>query len=125
MRNALLVGLGGFLGSSGRYAVGAVVHQLLPTTRFPMATLVVNVVGCFLIGLLGGLVESRHLLSADVRLFVFTGVLGGFTTFSAFAFETWFLGREHFTRVAILNVAAHVLIGLAVVALGVRVARMT
>jgi len=90
----------------------------MPLTTFPVGTLVVNVSGCFLIGLLGGLVETRQLLGPDLRVFLLIGVLGGFTTFSSFAYETLALTRDaEFSR-ALLNIGAQVVLGLGAAWLG-------
>jgi CrcB protein len=122
MRNLFLVGAGGFLGSVARFYVTGWATQLSHAGRFPLGTLVVNVVGCLLIGLLAGLAEHLHLLSGPARLFLLTGVLGGFTTYSAFAYETYFLGREHMTLVALVNVALQLGLGLGAVVVGSRIA---
>ena len=94
MKQALLVGLGGFIGSIGRYKLGGIILHQSTSWRFPLSTFVVNVLGCFVIGALAALVEQRDLFSAGTRLFLFTGVLGGFTTFSAFSYEGMFLLRR-------------------------------
>ena len=118
LRPILLAGLGGFIGSAGRYLIGGWAHGLMPLTTFPVGTLVVNVSGCFLIGLLGGLVETRQLLGPDLRVFLLIGVLGGFTTFSSFAYETLALTRDaEFSR-ALLNIGAQVVLGLGAAWLG-------
>lgn len=122
MRNLLLVGGGGFLGSVARYYVTGWATQLSHASRFPFGTLLVNVTGCFLIGLLAGLAEHAHLMSTSTRLFLLTGFPGGFTTYSAFAYETHFLGREHLLPAALVNVAFQVLLGLGGVLVGARLA---
>jgi fluoride exporter len=122
MRNLLLVGGGGFLGSVARYYLGGWATQMSHASRFPVGTLVVNVTGCLLIGLLAGLAEHAHLLSPPTRLFLLTGFLGGFTTYSAFAYETYFLGREHLALAAVANVALQLTLGLGAVLLGSRIA---
>jgi CrcB protein len=118
MTNVLLVGIGGFLGSAARYLITGLVTQASAAARFPLGTLAVNILGCFAIGLVAGLAERADLFSAQTRLFLVTGVLGGFTTFSAFAFETYFLGREHHWTLAATNVAAQVVLGITVVWMG-------
>lgn len=113
-----VVGLGGFCGSSARYIVGGLVHRVLPAAAFPFGTLAVNVFGCLAIGLLGGLMELRQVLGPAQRLFLLIGVLGGFTTFSTFAYETLSLSHAaEFGKVA-LNVFGHVIFGLAAAWIG-------
>ena len=124
MRNLLLVGLGGFLGSAARYWVVTAVSGTSAAPRFPLGTLVVNVVGSLLIGVVAGLAESRAWLGPETRLFVATGVLGGFTTFSAFALETHALARLQTSASALLNVALQLGLGLAAVWLGLRLAAL-
>ena len=81
MRTAILdlvyVGLGGFIGSIGRYLAAGAVHQIFPSSYFPIGTAVVNIIGCFLIGVLTGLAELRNLLSPEMRTFLLIGMLGG------------------------------------------------
>ena len=123
MRELLLVGTGGFLGSVARYYLGGLVTQATAVSRFPYGTLAVNITGCLLIGLLGGLAEQTSAFSPHTRILIFTGLLGGFTTFSAFGYETMFLAREHAWSWAALNVGAQVILGLAAVWTGHAVAQ--
>ena len=118
MRDLLLVGSGGFIGTVARYLLSGAVTQASAASRFPFGTLAVNALGCLLIGVLSGLAEQSGAFSTSTRLLLFTGVLGGFTTFSAFAFETYFLGREQLWLLALANVGAQVAIGLAAVVVG-------
>jgi CrcB protein len=106
------------LGSIGRYLVGGWVHRALPFSSFPVGTLVVNLAGCFVIGVLGGLAAGRQLFGADLRAFLMIGVIGGFTTFSSFAYETLALARDAELGRALGNVAAQVVLGLAAAWLG-------
>jgi fluoride exporter len=108
LRAVLIVGCGGFIGSAGRYLIGGWAHRLFPTTTFPVGTLVVNAIGCFAIGLLSALFEGRQLLSPEARLFLMIGILGGFTTFSSFAYETLGLARDGDTLRATWNLIAQV-----------------
>lgn len=112
MERLLWVGAGGFIGSSLRFLVSGWVYRALPAAAFPWGTLAVNVLGCFLIGLANGLAESRGLLGPGVRLFLMIGLLGGFTTFSTFAFETVALGRDAETGRALANIGLQVGLGL-------------
>ena len=116
--NAAVVGLGGFLGALARYGLSGLVHRLVPLTTFPYGTLVVNLLGCLLIGLVAGLAESRQLFGPEFRTFILIGILGAFTTFSTFAFETFALIRDDEYVWATANVAMHVIPGLALVWLG-------
>jgi CrcB protein len=122
MYNLWLVGSGGFIGSVARYYLGGWVTQSTHVSRFPYGTLLVNVTGCFLIGLLAGGAEHAHWMKASTRLFLLTGFLGGFTTYSAFAYETFSLGRGHFLSAALANVVFQLILGFAAVALGFRLA---
>ena len=104
-----------FIGSSLRYAVTGYVQTWSRSIDFPYGTLAVNLIGCFLIGFLSQLAESRGVLTAESRTFVFIGILGGFTTFSAFGNETMNLWRDGENLLAMANVAAHLLLGLGAV----------
>lgn len=105
-----------------RYLLGGLVVEASGASRFPFATLVVNVTGCLAIGALAAVAQRENVLAPGTRLFLFTGLLGGYTTFSTFAYETLVLGREHAWAAAALNVLAHVALGLLAVWVGYRVA---
>ena len=113
-----LVGCGGFLGAVLRYALSGFVHRQLAFTTFPVGTLAVNLAGCLAIGVLAGLADARQLLGPELRAFAMIGLLGGFTTFSSFGFETFALLRDGEHARAALNVVLQVLLGLAGVWLG-------
>jgi CrcB protein len=85
---------------------------------FPYGTLTVNVIGCFVIGFLAQLAESRGVFTSEARLFVFVGILGGFTTFSSFGNETLNLARDSQMMIALANIGMNVVIGLVAVWLG-------
>jgi len=118
IEQALLVGLGGFAGSILRFAVSGAAQRLDPSGSFPYGTLTVNALGCLSIGFCAGLVESRALFGPELRLFLFLGLLGGFTTFSTFGYETHVLLRDGDGFKAGVNVIASVALGLVLVWLG-------
>jgi CrcB protein len=120
MKQALIVGFGGFVGSIGRYKLGGIILQHTASWRFPLSTFAINVIGCFVIGALAALVEHRDLFSAETRLFLFTGLLGGFTTFSAFGYEGMFLIRRGEIGIAFLYAGLSVVCGLAAVWLALK-----
>jgi fluoride exporter len=123
MKEIALVALGGAFGSVARYKLsGYVLHHTIDW-RFPAGTFAVNVIGCLVAGLLAGLAEQREMLTPETRLLVFTGVLGGFTTFSAFGMETMFLLRRGELLIAGANVALSVAAGLAALWLGLVLSR--
>lgn len=119
----LLVGSGGFIGSALRFLVGGWVHQLLPKAALPVGTMTVNLIGCLLIGLLGGLAEFRSMIGPQARLFLMIGVLGGFTTFSTFGYEALGLLRDQQNAGAAVYVGVQVVLGLAAAWLGMALAR--
>lgn len=122
MKGLLLVAAGGALGSVARYQLSGLLLQHTGDWRFPAGTFAVNVTGCLAAGVLAGLAEGHGLLSADARLFLFVGLLGGFTTFSAFGMETMHLLARGDTGVAFANVALSVAAGLAALWLGMAAA---
>jgi CrcB protein len=118
-----LVGLGGFVGSSLRFMVSGWVHAALPFSAFPYGTLAVNVLGCLAIGLLGGMMDLRQALDPAQRLFLLIGVLGGFTTFSTFAYETFSLAQDAQFAKAFTNALLQMVLGLTAAWLGYTAAR--
>lgn len=110
--NLLLIAIGGALGSVARYGLSVLVYRVVPQT-FPFGTFSVNVVGCIVFGLLAGYGQGRGTIGAEARAFLFVGVLGGFTTFSTFAFESVDLLRDGRVTWAVLNVGGQVVAGLA------------
>ena len=120
----LWVGLGGFLGSICRFIMVGAFNRFSPAFGFPLGTLSVNILGCFLIGLLHGLAETRSILGPDIRVFLFIGVLGGFTTYSTFGFESLALLKDGALLRAFASIILHVLLGLSAVWIGDIVGRM-
>ena len=123
MDKVLLVGAGGFLGSVLRYGMGGWVGRWKAGWAFPLETLLINVLGCLVLGFLAGLGESRGFLSAHTRAFLFIGLLGGFTTFSAFGNETFQLLREGRWLAAGTSTALQVVLGIGGVWAGTMLAR--
>lgn len=124
MKGVLLVALGGAIGSVARYKLSGFVLQHTLDWRFPAGTFAVNVIGCLAAGILAGLAERQGLFSEDTRLLLFTGLLGGFTTFSAFGLETMFLLKRGDLLVAGANILVSVVAGLAALWLGLGVAAL-
>lgn len=124
MLKSVWVGLGGFLGSAARYYLGGLLNEMSPGFLFPYETLVINVSGCLGIGLVTGIVELRGLFSPELRLFLMVGILGGFTTFSTFGYETFQLLRDGQVGLAALSVALQIFLGLAGVWAGFMLARL-
>lgn len=111
MRIVFLVGLGGFVGSAGRYLIQSWISRLLPVA-FPYGTLLINLSGCFLIGILEGMLERNPYFPAEWRFFLATGLCGGFTTFSAFSLDAFALARDGQYGAMTLYVTTSVLLGL-------------
>lgn len=116
MKQFLLVGFGGALGSMLRFQSVALATRF--SAGFPAGTVAVNLVGCFLIGLMSALAQKRGIVSEEARLLLVTGLLGGFTTFSAFGLDTLNLLQKSKYLPAVGNVAISVLGGLSMVWLG-------
>jgi CrcB protein len=118
IKEILLVGLGGGVGSILRHLVAVCSGRIFPAS-FPAGTFLVNILGCFIIGLLIGLGGYRQALSANCRLLLATGFCGGFTTFSTFSAESLRLFESGHTLSGILYVAVSILTGIAAVWLGI------
>lgn len=107
---------GGALGSLLRYGVSGLAHKWI-SGLFPWGTLVVNATGALLIGFLWGLFEDKG-ISPNMRMFVFVGLLGGYTTFSTYALESMNLFKSGDTKMAIMNLLANNVLAIAAVFLG-------
>jgi CrcB protein len=115
----ILVGLGGALGSMLRHGVNHVMTRVSPNLALPYATFAVNLAGCFVIGVLSGLLASQRIaMTHEARAFVFVGVLGGFTTFSSFGLDTFTLFQAGLRLTAVWNIAGQVGLGLLAVYAG-------
>jgi CrcB protein len=117
LKNLLIIGSGGFIGSIARYLVS----QLNLSVNFlsiPVGTFIVNISGCFLIGFLTGVADKSMILSTEWRLFLMVGICGGFTTFSAFANENLMLMHNGQIAAVIIYTALSIFLGFLAVYLG-------
>jgi CrcB protein len=116
MKLALIVGIGSFFGGIARYLLSSFMQEKV-AYNFPFGTFTVNLIGCFIIGCLFGLSEKWQ-LNLELRLLFITGLMGGFTTFSAFSVETHYLIKSGHIGVAITYVACSVIFGICLTFLG-------
>ena len=123
MSKLFLIGLAGFIGTLGRYWLSGVIARRYGET-FPSGTLAVNLIGCFLVGMLFYLLQERFLVNQTVRTIVMVGFLGGFTTFSSFGLQTFTLLQNGQFGLAALNVSLSNLIGLVLVWAGYSIGKM-
>ena len=121
--NLALVFLGGGLGAAARYVLQGLVYRFLPAT-FPFGTFAVNTIGSFLIGFLMAALEGRFLVTPALRVFLAIGVLGGFTTFSSFSYETLMLLREGSYALGAINILATVVLCLSATWMGLVLGKM-
>ena len=123
MERIFFISLGAILGANARYLVSLWAVERLGAT-FPYGTVIVNISGCFLIGLLNGLVENGLVISPNVRLGLSVGFLGAYTTFSSFGLESINLLRNGSTGASLMNIALSLAGGLVAVVLGLYCARL-
>ncbi|MCE5331649.1 MAG: fluoride efflux transporter CrcB [Bacteroidales bacterium] len=117
MKQLLLVGLGGFIGSIARFLVSKL-NLSWHFLSIPMGTLTVNVVGSFIIGFIVGMSAKSEIISGDLRLFLMVGFCGGFTTFSSFTNENLMLMQNGQLLTVLLYTAGSILLGFLAVYLG-------
>lgn len=123
VQRMMLIALAGALGTTARYGLGGFV-QKLAGGDWPWGTLAVNVLGCFMFGLVWALADERRLIGEDARVIVLGGFMGAFTTFSTFIFDTGGFVREAQWALATGNILAQTAVGLICLFLGVEAARM-
>ncbi|HHY55591.1 MAG TPA: fluoride efflux transporter CrcB [Chloroflexi bacterium] len=123
MERFLYVSLGAIVGANARYLMGLWAAERFGVA-FPYGTMIVNITGCFLIGVFNGLGEMGLAISPNVRLLFTVGFLGAYTTFSSFGFESVALMRVSGFLAASLNITINVVVGLAAVVLGLYAARI-
>ena len=117
LKNLLIIGSGGFIGSIARYLVSQM-NLSVSFYSIPVGTLIVNVIGCFLIGFLTGIAEKSMILTTEWRLFLMVGICGGFTTFSAFANENLMLMHNGQVLTVLLYTALSIFLGFLAVYIG-------
>jgi CrcB protein len=122
MKLLLAIGTGSFIGGVLRYLLSQFVQTKFLST-FPFGTLTVNVIGCFLIGLVFGF-SDRGNLTPEWRLFLATGLLGGFTTFSAFSNETVGMLRDGQLMYATAYISSSVIVGLIATFIGISITKL-
>nr|WP_044201361.1 fluoride efflux transporter CrcB [Oscillochloris trichoides] len=123
MLNITAIAIGAALGANLRYVISVWASQRLGAS-FPYGTLMINLLGCFLIGVILSLANNRLQLSEPMRLFLVTGLLGGFTTFSSFGYETYSLINSGNWLAAIMYASTSMIVGLIAVFVGVGVGRI-
>ncbi len=123
LRTILLVGSGGFIGSVMRYLVQYYMEKNLVST-FPWGTLIANVAGSFIIGMVFALAEKGNLMSAEWRIFLAVGICGGFTTFSSFAYNNFTMINDKAWGSLLLNVGGNLFLGILAVYLGIILIRL-
>jgi len=122
IRTLLIVGTGGFIGSVMRYLVQFYIEKSMSST-FPLGTLIANIVGSFIIGMVFALAEKGNLMSSEWRIFLTVGICGGFTTFSAFAYNNFTMIKEHSFGQLFINVGGNIFLGILAVYLGIIIIR--
>ena len=120
-RTIIIVGTGGFIGSVMRYLLQVFIENKLLST-FPLATIIANIIGSFIIGVVFALAE-KSLMNSDWRIFMSVGICGGFTTFSAFAFNNFNMIKEHTWNQLFLNIGGTMILGILAVYLGIILVR--
>lgn len=120
-RTILIVGTGGFIGSVMRYLLQVFIENKLLST-FPLATLIANITGSFIIGVVFALAE-KSMMNSEWRIFMSVGICGGFTTFSAFAFNNFNMIKEHTWNQLFLNIGGTMILGILAVYLGIILVR--
>lgn len=123
MINILIIGVGGFIGAILRYLISGFFYDLYGD-KFPYGTLAVNIIGCLILGFFITMSEGKFIISPQMRTFVAIGLLGAFTTFSTFSFETLALLQNELYTSAFFNVLISVGVGLCALWAGIVLAKL-
>jgi fluoride exporter len=123
MLNLLIIGIGGFIGAILRYIISGFFYDLYGD-KFPYGTLAVNLIGCFALGFFITMAEGKFIVSPQMRSFAAIGLLGAFTTFSTFSFETLALLQNELYSSAFFNILISVIVGLFAVWAGIVLAKL-
>jgi len=118
LNNILIIGIGGFVGAILRYLLGGTVQNLTRGSSFPWGTLIVNILGCFLFGILSGFLSTRSQPNHSLNSLIFVGFLGAFTTFSTFSNDTLQLMNSESSRLGLVNMAVSLIAGIGALLLG-------
>ena len=122
LKSLLLVGSGGFIGSALRYLVQVNAEKILNST-FPLGTMIVNITGSFVIGVVYAFAEKGNLMSPEWRIFLAVGICGGFTTFSTFTMDNLNLVKDNSLFQLLLYTGGSLFIGILAVYLGILITR--
>jgi len=122
LKTIIYVAIGGAIGSVLRYLTSVVVTKYW-SNQFPLATFIANVLGCFLVGFLVGLLEKNNLANSNLKWFLITGFCGGYTTFSTFGFENYTLFQSNNSLLAFVYIGLSILIGLLAVWFGLFISK--
>lgn len=122
LRTIFIVGTGGFIGSIMRYLVQFYIEKVM-SSSFPLGTLIANILGSFIIGVVFALAEKGDLMSSEWRIFLTVGICGGFTTFSAFAYNNMIMIKENSFFQLFLNIGSNLFFGILAVYIGIILVR--
>lgn len=122
LRTIFIVGTGGFIGSVMRYLVQFYIEKGM-SSSFPLGTLIANILGSFIIGVVFALAEKGDLMSSEWRIFLTVGICGGFTTFSAFAYNNMIMIKENSFFQLFLNIGSNLFFGILAVYIGIILVR--